>query len=109
MSASDPATATGDAHRSERGPGSGIYLAFVPWVLFSLITQHDTLKAAAVAALIAAVLIAAPAVLAGLPMSPAVDAGSRNLFRNADLVAGRWRLNTELAVLSVSQASLQLR
>ena len=39
----------------------------MPWVLFSLITQHDTLKAAAVAALIASVLIAAPAVLAGRP------------------------------------------
>ena len=67
MSASDPTNAAGDAHGTERGPGTGIYLAFVPWILFSLITQHDTLKAAAVAALIAAVLIAAPAVLAGRP------------------------------------------
>jgi hypothetical protein len=67
VSASDPVTAAGDAHRTGRGPGTGIYLAFVPWILFSLITQHDTLKAAAVAALIAAVLIAAPAVLAGRP------------------------------------------
>src|SRR6202042_116731 len=67
VSASDPATAPGDARRTQRGPGTGIYLAFVPWVLFSLITQHDTLKAAAVVALIAAVLIAAPAVLAGQP------------------------------------------
>ncbi len=67
MSASEPANAAGDAHRTHRGPGTGIYLAFVPWILFSLITQHDTLKAAAVAALIAAVLIAAPAVLAGRP------------------------------------------
>lgn len=39
----------------------------MPWVLFSLITQHDTLKAAAVVALIAAVVIAAPAALAGRP------------------------------------------
>lgn len=45
MSASEPANAAGDAHRTERGPGTGIYLAFVPWILFSLITQHDTLKA----------------------------------------------------------------
>jgi hypothetical protein len=36
----------------------------VPWILFSLIAQHDTLKAAAVTALIAAVLVAAPAMLA---------------------------------------------
>jgi hypothetical protein len=65
--ASDPAKVTGDAHRTEHGPGTGIYLAFVPWILFSLVTQHDTLKAAAVVALIAAVLIAAPAVVAGRP------------------------------------------
>jgi hypothetical protein len=67
VSASDPATAADDTHRTERGPGNGIYLAFVPWILFSLITQHDSLKAATVVALIAAVLIAAPAVLAGRP------------------------------------------
>jgi MFS family permease len=67
VSASDPANVTGDGHRTEHGPGTGIYLAFVPWILFSLITQHDTLKAAAVVALIAAVLIAAPAVLGGRP------------------------------------------
>ncbi len=67
MSASEPVTPAGGAHSTERGPRTGIYLAFVPWILFSLITQHDTLKAAAVFALIAAVLIAAPAVLAGRP------------------------------------------
>jgi MFS family permease len=67
MSTSRPAEATSDAHESEHGLGSGIYLAFVPWVLFSLIAQHDTLEAAAVAALIAAAVIAAPAALAGRP------------------------------------------
>lgn len=46
---------------------AGIYLAFVPWVLFTLITQHDTLKAAAVTALIASVVIAAPSVAARRP------------------------------------------
>ena len=35
------------AHESHVSP-FGIDVAFVPWVLFSLITQHDTLKAAAV-------------------------------------------------------------
>jgi hypothetical protein len=49
------------------GRGFGIYIAFVPWVLFSLITQHDTLKAAAVVALLAAAAIALPVVLAGRP------------------------------------------
>ncbi len=42
----------------DHSPGSGIYLAFVPWILFSLITQRDSLTAAAVVALIASILIA---------------------------------------------------
>jgi hypothetical protein len=50
---------------TRHGPGTGIFVAFVPWILFSLITQHDTLKAAAIVSLVAAVLIAAPAVLSG--------------------------------------------
>jgi hypothetical protein len=49
------------------GHGFGIYIAFIPWVLFTLITQHDTVKAAAVVALLGAVAIALPAVLAGRP------------------------------------------
>lgn len=42
-------------------------MAFAPWVLFTLIAHHSTLKAAAVAALIGAAAIAAPAALAGRP------------------------------------------
>ena len=26
----------------DSGPGTGIYIAFVPWVLFMLVTDHDT-------------------------------------------------------------------
>lgn len=51
---------TGDNH----GAGFGIYLAFVPWVVFSLIAQHSTLKAAAVVAFICSVAIALPSILA---------------------------------------------
>ncbi len=52
----------------ERGKtGFGIYVAFVPWVLFTLITQHDGLKAAAIAALAASVIIALPGLFAGRP------------------------------------------
>ncbi len=47
------------------GPGSGIYLAFIPWVVFTLVAQHSTLKLAAVGALLAAALIAARSVRAG--------------------------------------------
>lgn len=52
----------------ERGKtGFGIYVAFVPWVLFTLITQHDSLKAAAIAALAASIAIALPALIVGRP------------------------------------------
>jgi cytochrome bd-type quinol oxidase subunit 2 len=47
--------------------GSNIYIAFVPWVLFSVITQHDEVRAAAVVALVAAVAISVPSLLAGRP------------------------------------------
>jgi MFS family permease len=47
--------------------GFGIYIAFLPWVLFTLITQHDSLQAAAIAALGAAVVIALPSLTAGRP------------------------------------------
>jgi hypothetical protein len=54
------------AHEKTQG-GFGIYVAFLPWVLFTLITEHDTLRAAAIAALAAAVAIAVPSLAAGRP------------------------------------------
>jgi hypothetical protein len=47
------------------GPSAGIYLAFTPWVVFTLVAQHSTLKLAAVGALLASVVIAARSVRAG--------------------------------------------
>jgi hypothetical protein len=64
LSATRPAGA--DAIEPD-GRRFGIYIAFIPWVLFTLITQHDTLKAAAVVALLAAAAIALPALLSGRP------------------------------------------
>jgi hypothetical protein len=52
---------------SEHGPGAGLYVAFVPWVLFTLITQHDSLKAAAIVALIGSLVIAIRSALASGP------------------------------------------
>ncbi len=49
------------------GPSSRIYLAFVPWVLFSLVAQRDTLAAAAVVALAASIAISLPSLAAGAP------------------------------------------
>ena len=41
------------------GPGAGIYLAFIPWVVFSVVAEHSTLKLAAAGALLASAVIAA--------------------------------------------------
>jgi hypothetical protein len=67
VSTAGPIGSTGEPTQADHGPRGGIYLAFVPWVLFTLIAQHDTLKAAAIVGLIAAVVIAARSVLAGHP------------------------------------------
>ncbi len=53
--------------RGHHGPSAGIWLAFVPWVLFSLVTQHDSLKAATVVALVAALVIAIRSILTSGP------------------------------------------
>ncbi|MBV9808687.1 MAG: hypothetical protein JO286_15995 [Solirubrobacterales bacterium] len=53
-----------DHSRIDRGPGIKIYVAFIPWVMFSLIARHSTLRAAAVAALVGALVIALPAIYA---------------------------------------------
>ncbi|MBV9167816.1 MAG: hypothetical protein JO342_16890 [Solirubrobacterales bacterium] len=55
-----------DASRTDEshGPGIKIYVAFIPWMLFSLIARHSTLKAAALAALIGSIVIAAPSIYA---------------------------------------------
>ena len=46
----------GEAHHEHRF-SSNIYIAFVPWLLFSVITTHAEVKAAAVIALVASILI----------------------------------------------------
>jgi hypothetical protein len=52
-----------DEHRFS----SSIYVAFVPWLLFSVITTHAEVRAAAVIALLAAILIAVPSLRDGRP------------------------------------------
>jgi hypothetical protein len=47
------------------GPGVGIYLAFIPWIVFSVVAEHSTLKLAATGALLASVWIAGRSVRAG--------------------------------------------
>jgi hypothetical protein len=67
MSTTSPSDTSTEPVREHHGPGARIYVAFLPWVLFTLITQHDTLKAAAVAALITSIAIAIPSIAAGRP------------------------------------------
>jgi hypothetical protein len=47
--------------------GGGIFIALAPWVLFTLVASHGSLKVASVLALVAAIGIAAPATLARRP------------------------------------------
>lgn len=49
------------------GHGYGLYIALAPWILFTVVTNHSDVKVASLVALVAAVLIATPAVLAGRP------------------------------------------
>ncbi|MBV9798551.1 MAG: hypothetical protein JO039_10950, partial [Solirubrobacterales bacterium] len=56
-----------DQADESRGPGIKIYLAFIPWAMFSLIARHSTPKAAAVAALIGSIAIAAASLYARRP------------------------------------------
>src|SRR5580692_9337307 len=52
-----------DTHKS----GLGLYLALVPWVLFTALVEHSSLKLGSAIALVTAVGIAAPGVLKGRP------------------------------------------
>jgi hypothetical protein len=54
--------------------GSNIYVAFVPWILFSVITTHDEVRAAAVVALVAAIVISLPGLRAGRPKALEIGA-----------------------------------
>jgi hypothetical protein len=57
----------GSASAGQHEAHSNIYIAFVPWILFSVITRRYEVEAAAVVALVAAVLISLPSLRAGRP------------------------------------------
>jgi hypothetical protein len=46
---------------------NSIFIAFVPWVVFTVLAQHTSLKLASIAALVGAAVIAWPAIQAGKP------------------------------------------
>jgi hypothetical protein len=47
--------------------GKGIFVALVPWIVFTVLAAHSTLKLGSLVALAAAVVIAVPGVRAGRP------------------------------------------
>jgi hypothetical protein len=55
-------TTTTIENQHEKAPAGGIYLALAPWVAFSLLSEHVSVKAAAVAALAAGIAIAIPSI-----------------------------------------------
>lgn len=75
--------------------GSNIYIAFVPWVLFSVITTHAEVKAAAVVALVAAILISVPSIREGRPKALEIGAiiafvGFTVVALTADAATDEW-------------------
>ena len=75
--------------------GSNIYIAFVPWVLFSVITTHAEVKAAAVLALVAAILISVPSIRDGRPKALKIGAiiafvGFTIVALTADAATDEW-------------------
>lgn len=81
MGASDSDASKADEHRF----GSNIYVAFVPWLLFSVITTHAEVRAAAVIALVAAVVISLPSIRDGRPK--ALEIGTIVAFVGFTIVA----------------------
>jgi hypothetical protein len=62
-----------------------MYVALVPWILFTLIAAHGTLKIASIAALVIAVLIAIPSARRGNPK--AIEVGAAIAFAGFTVVA----------------------
>jgi len=62
---SSPTVSTTSPQSDTAGLGYGIYLAFVPWIVFTLVAEHSTLKLAAIGALVASVVIASRSVRLG--------------------------------------------
>jgi hypothetical protein len=54
--------------------GKGIFIALIPWIIFTVLAAHATLKIGSVVALVAAVVIAIPGIRSGHPKSLEVGA-----------------------------------
>ncbi len=73
------------SQRDETRRGFGIYLAFIPWIVFGFATEHSTLKLAASGALAISMLIAARSIRAGAPKL--IELGAVLAFASFTVVA----------------------
>ncbi len=75
------------SNHAEHDPHAGpsIYIAFVPWILFTVVARRDSLLAATIVALVAAVAIAIPGFLAGRPKT--LEVGTIIAFAGFTVVA----------------------
>lgn len=64
---SSPSTTVSPTSTQSHTSGSGIFIALVPWVIFTILVQHTSLKVGSLVALAAAVVVALPGVRAGRP------------------------------------------
>jgi hypothetical protein len=71
---------------------NGMYIALIPWVLFTVIAAHSTLKVASVAALVIAIGIAVPGVRSGHPK--AIEVGAAVAFAAFTVTAFVVDINT---------------
>jgi hypothetical protein len=53
--------------KKEKSGSSGFLMAAVPWLLFTVVAEHGTLKLAAIAALVISIYVARPGIQAGKP------------------------------------------
>jgi hypothetical protein len=66
------ASSSGSAESGEGG--KGIFIALIPWIVFTVLAAHSTLKVGSLVALATAVVIAIPGIRSGHPKSLEVGA-----------------------------------
>jgi hypothetical protein len=71
---SPPTTGSSSSGPKAESHSGSIFMAFAPWVVFTVLAQHTSLKLASIAALAGAVVIAWPGIQAGKPKALEVGA-----------------------------------
>src|ERR1700744_4972801 len=74
MSSPSAASPVSPVSTESHTSGAGIFIALVPWVVFTILAQHVSLELGSLIALVVAAVIALPGVRAGRPKALAVRA-----------------------------------